>query len=51
MDNQLWELFLETGDPMGYLLFRAECGEKPEPDRKKNQNQKRKPKEGQKLSM
>ncbi len=24
MENLLWELFLETGDPMGYLLLRAE---------------------------
>ena len=24
--EQLWDLFRETGDPMGYLLYRAECG-------------------------
>ena len=24
MENQLWNLFLETGDPMSYLLYRAE---------------------------
>ena len=24
MENGLWELFLETGEPMGYLLFKAE---------------------------
>ena len=24
MENLLWNLFLETGDPMGYLLLRAE---------------------------
>ena len=26
MEDQLWNLFLETGDPMGYLLYKA--GEK-----------------------
>ncbi len=24
MEDQLWDLFRETGDPMGYLLYRAE---------------------------
>ena len=24
MEDQLWNLFLETGDPMGYLLLKAE---------------------------
>lgn len=24
MENRLWELFCETGDPMGYLLLCAE---------------------------
>ena len=24
MDKQLWNLFLETGEPMGYLLYKAE---------------------------
>ncbi len=24
MEDQLWALFRETGDPMGYLLYRAE---------------------------
>ena len=24
MEDQLWNLFRETGDPMGYLLYRAE---------------------------
>lgn len=28
MDDQLWNLFLETGDPMGYLLYKATRGEK-----------------------
>lgn len=23
MEDQLWNLFRETGDPMGYLLYRA----------------------------
>lgn len=24
MEHQLWNLFRETGDPVGYLLYRAE---------------------------
>ena len=24
MEDQLWNLFRETGDPMGYLLYRVE---------------------------
>ena len=24
MDHQLWNLFRETGEPMGYLLYAAE---------------------------
>ena len=24
MEDQLWDLFLETGEPMGYLLYKAE---------------------------
>ena len=24
MDDQLWNVFRETGEPMGYLLYRAE---------------------------
>ena len=24
MENQLWDLFRETGEPMGYLLYKAE---------------------------
>ena len=24
MEDQLWNLFRETGDPMGYLLYKAE---------------------------
>lgn len=24
MDNQLWNVFRETGDPMGYLLYKAD---------------------------
>lgn len=26
MKEQLWNLFRETGEPMGYLLYRADCG-------------------------
>ena len=25
MEETLWDLFRETGDPMGYLLYRAEA--------------------------
>ena len=25
MEQTLWNLFRETGDPMGYLLYRAEA--------------------------
>ena len=28
MDHQLWNLFRETGEPMGYLLYRAEKQQK-----------------------
>ena len=28
MEDQLWALFRETGDPMGYLLYRAEKAKK-----------------------
>ena len=39
MEDQLWNLFRETGEPMGYLLYKAEkkkkqtkaTKEKPEP--------------------
>ena len=35
MKDQLWNLFRETGEPMGYLLYRAEKNRKQEkkPDR------------------
>ena len=36
MDTQLWNLFRETGDPMGYLLYKAE--EKKEPEQKEPRN-------------
>ena len=36
MKDQLWDLFRETGDPMGYLLYRAEQKQKKqEAERKK----------------
>ena len=28
MEDQLWALFRETGDPMGYLLYKAEQKQK-----------------------
>ena len=28
MEDQLWNVFCETGDPMGYLLYRAKKKEK-----------------------
>ena len=28
MEAQLWNLFRETGEPMGYLLYRAEKKQK-----------------------
>ena len=39
MSDQLWNLFRETGDPMGYLLYRAEK------DREKRKTQKKEPPE------
>ena len=30
MKDQLWALFRETGEPMGYLLYKAEKNRKPE---------------------
>ena len=31
MEVQLWDLFRETGEPMGYLFYRAEQAEKKNP--------------------
>jgi len=31
MEAQLWDLFRETGEPMGYLLYRAEKQQKKDP--------------------
>ena len=28
MEDQLWNLFRETGEPMGYLLYKAEKKQK-----------------------
>ena len=28
MEEQLWNVFQETGDPMGYLLYKAEKEQK-----------------------
>ena len=30
MSDQLWNLFRETGEPMGYLLYKAEKNRKQE---------------------
>lgn len=30
MENQLWNVFRETGDPMSYLLYRTEARAEPE---------------------
>ena len=30
MENQLWNVFRETGDPMSYLLYSMETRAKPE---------------------
>ena len=47
MDNQLWNLFRETGDPMGYLLYRAELCNKSEKKTKPGaETKKEKPPQG-----
>lgn len=43
MDDQLWNLFRETGEPMGYLLYRA--GKKSK-QKKEADKDRQKPKEG-----
>ena len=41
MENQLWNLFLETGDPMGYLLYRAgQNSEAPETEQRQDTERK-----------
>ena len=35
MEEQLWNLFRETGDPMGYLLYKAEKTRKTEEARRR----------------
>ena len=42
MEDQLWSLFRETGDPMGYLLYKAEGGQKENPPK----NPLKQPREG-----
>ncbi len=38
MENQFWNLFRETGEPMGYLLYKAEKKQKQaEKEKKKPQ--------------
>ena len=45
MKDQLWNLFRETGDPMGYLLYRANKAgkKKPAEDRKWKERTERPP--------
>ena len=43
MDDQLWNLFRETGEPMSYLLYRAEKNSR---QKKKADKANPKPKEG-----
>ncbi len=43
MDDQLWNLFRETGEPMGYLLYRAGKNSK---QKKEADKDKPKPEEG-----
>ena len=37
MENQFWQLFRETGDPMCYLLYKAEVTGKTTESREKKQ--------------
>ena len=39
MEDQFWNLFRETGEPMGYLLYKAEKKQKQTEDKKKPQPQ------------
>jgi len=43
MDDQLWNLFRETGEPMSYLLYRAEKNSR---QKKETDKAESKPKEG-----
>ena len=45
MENQLWNVFRETGDPLGYLLYQAERQLKPpeQPEQKKQSDGERGP--------
>ena len=43
MDDQLWNLFRETGEPMSYLLYRAEKNSRQKMETDKAES---KPKEG-----
>ena len=44
MDDQLWNLFRETGEPMSYLLYRA--GKKSKQKKETDKAKQAKPKEG-----
>jgi len=44
MDKELWNVFLDTGDPVGYLLCRA--GEKKKEQEKKTVAKPQSPPEG-----
>ena len=41
MEDQLWDLFRETGDPMGYLLYRAEEKRKTEEAQRRSEGKDR----------
>lgn len=43
MEDQFWNLFRETGDPMGYLLYKAEKKRKQAEAEKKPAAEKRPP--------
>ncbi len=43
MEDQFWNLFRETGDPMGYLLYRAKQKSGPDGGKKKRPEQTARP--------
>ena len=46
MDTQFWDLFRETGEPMGYLLYRAEKQQKKERGRPETEEKTKEPPKG-----
>ncbi len=49
MENQLWNLFRDTGDPVGYLLYHAQKREDKSPRPPENQKKRPAPKPGASL--